>query len=616
MGQPDVFAERAEVERSIQGKTLCDWFAQAAELHGDAPALSDLVDGQWKTLTWSEYRQAALEIAAGYAALGVGPGDAVALMMPNRSEHLLADQGALHAGAVPVTVYATFAPEQIAYVAGHCSARVAVLDGQPELDRWSQVLDRLPELSTVIVLDPAAVPAGERYMSWHDLRELGRDRLLAEPEVVRDRIDGIRPEDPVTLLYTSGTTGNPKGVYESHHAVLFEVTITQRMTKIPELGSSLCYLPLAHIAERVLSLYGPIHTYSHVHFCPDFTQLAGLLGQVRPHGFFGVPRVWEKVMSGIQAVMSANPDEQRRAEVQAAMAAGRAYVDASQYGREMPAAVAEAFAEADANVLAPIRALLGLDRAELFASAAAPLPRDVQEFFAGLGMKILDVWGMTETCGAVTGNTMDAFRLGTVGRAYPGVELRLLDDGEILVRAPVNTRGYLHQPDATAALVDADGWLHTGDVGTIDADGFLSIVDRKKELFITAGGENIAPSMIENLLKEHPLVGQALAFGDLRPYPVALLTLDTEIVPGWAAQRGIEYGSLAELIAHPEAQAEVGRAVEAANERLAQVQKIKRWRLLPVEWTPESEELTPTLKLKRRVIHAKYSDAIDSLYAG
>jgi long-chain acyl-CoA synthetase len=298
------------------------------------------------------------------------------------------------------------------------------------------------------------------------------------------------------------------------------------------------------------------------------------------------------------------------------MATGRRYVQSCEFGNTTSNDLAEEFRRADETVLRPIRSLLGLGEATTVSAGAAPLPPDVGSFFAGLGLKILDVYGMTETTGAFTTNTPDAFRLGTVGRALPGVELKIADDGEILTRGPLNTPGYLNLPDRTAELVDADGWLHTGDIGSLDPDGFLSVVDRKKELIITSGGENISPAAIENLLVAHPLIGQALSYGDRRPYVVALLTLDGDVAPAWARAHGIEASSLAELADEPAVLEAVGTAVAAANQRLARVQQVKRWRLLPVEWIAESEELTPTLKLKRRVVHAKYADVIDALYAG
>jgi long-chain acyl-CoA synthetase len=309
-------------------------------------------------------------------------------------------------------------------------------------------------------------------------------------------------------------------------------------------------------------------------------------------------------------------DEAKRAAIAAAMETGREYVMSCQYGSTTSAELAARFAAADESVLRPIKALLGLDEAVNVVSAAAPLPPDVAAFFAGLGMKILDVYGMTETTGAFTTNTPAAFRFGTVGRPVAGIEVKIADDGEILARGPLNTPGYLNLPEQTRDLLDEDGWLHTGDIGTMDDDGFVSVVDRKKELIITSGGENISPAAVENVLVANALIGQALAFGDRRKFVVALLTLDGEVAPAWARARGIEASSLAELAENPVVLEAVRAAVEAANQHLARVQQVKRWQLLPVEWTAESEELTPTFKLKRRVIHNKYADVIDSLYAG
>jgi long-chain acyl-CoA synthetase len=560
-------------------------------------------------------RQRVLEVAAGFAALGLAPGERVALMLPNRSEHVLADLGAVHAGGLGVTLYATLAPEQIGYVAADCDARIAVLDGAAELARWQPVLDQLPGLTTIIVRDPVACPAGDRYMTWDGLVALGRERLAADPDEITARVAAIKPGDPLALLYTSGTTGNPKGVVLTHQNILYEMAAAERMGVVVPRVRWVSYLPLAHIAERMFSIYLAIGAVSDVHFCPDPAQLVRVIGQVRPTAFFGVPRVWEKIRAGIQALLAAEQDEGKRAAVAQAMGIGRRYVQSCQYGQATPPELEVQFRAADEQVLGPIRGLLGLGEAVSVFSAAAPLPPDVAAFFAGLGMKILDVYGMTETTGAFTANTPSEFKLGTVGRPYAGMEVAIAGDGEILARGPLITPGYLNRPDLTEALIDPDGWLHTGDVGTIDADGFVSVTDRKKELIITAGGENIAPAAVENVLVAHPLVGQALAYGDGRPYVIALLTLDGEAAPAWARARGIAAGSLAELACDPQVLAEVAAGVAAANQRLARVQQVKRWRLLPVEWTAETEELTPTLKLKRRVVHAKYADVIDSLYA-
>ncbi|MEV5744061.1 AMP-dependent synthetase/ligase [Microbispora rosea] len=607
-----VIEERAAIEQEIAGRTVCEQLRWAAQEHPDSPAYSDPAGDGWTTLTYAEARGRVLQIAAGYAALGLRPGDAVALMLVNRSEHVLADLGAVHAGGVPCSIYATFAPEQVAYVARDVGARIAVLGGPADLARWEPVLGELPALTRIVMLEGA--PEGdERFLSWEAFLKLGADALAADPAAVDARWRAVTPEDTLAVLYTSGTTGNPKGVPLTHANVLFEIVTTQRMIELPTHGTQISYLTYAHIAERVLSLYLPLVKVNHVYFCTDMANLGATLGQVRPVLFFGVPRVWEKMMARLQALLATQPPEQQE-NVRAAMAAGLAYVEGQQHGHTVTPEVREAYERADAALLSIVRSLIGLDQARWCATAAAPMPVEVQRFFAGLGLKVIDVYGMTETTGAFTVNSPEVFRLGTVGRAEPGVEVRIAEDGEILTRSPLNTRGYLGLPEATAELLDDDGWLHTGDVGSIDEDGFVRIVDRKKELFITSGGENVSPAAIEGHLKEHPLIGQALAYGDRRPYPVAILTLDGEVAPEWARARGIAFGSLSDLAAHPDVLKEVEAAVEAANRKLARVQQVKRWRLLPVEWTAETAELTPSLKLKRRVVHARYAEVIEELY--
>ncbi|MFB4262004.1 AMP-dependent synthetase/ligase [Nonomuraea sp. GTA35] len=607
----EVLEVRAEIERQIAGRTVCEQLRLAAEQHHDAPAYSDPDGEGWRTLSYGQARERVLEIAAAFVALGLEPGESVALMMINRSEHVLADLGAVHAGGVGCTVYSTFAPDQIAFVADNVGARYAVLGGPADLGRWEPVLDRLDGLRKIIVLEGA--PAGDRFMSWADFLALGRERLAADPGQVEARWRAVTPGDVATVLYTSGTTGTPKGVPLTHTNIFYEVAATDRLTSLPMRGTQISYLTYAHIAERILSLYLPLVKVSHVHFCTDLANLGATLGQVRPMMFFGVPRVWEKMMARLLAVLATQPEEQQAA-VREAMAAGAAYVEAGQYGRTVTPEIQAAYDKADAALLSVIRGMIGFDRAEWTATGAAPLPDEVQHFYAGLGLKVIDVYGMTETTGAFTGNSPACYRLGSVGRAEPGVEIRIADDGEILTRSPLNTAGYLNRPEATAELVDADGWLHTGDIGTVDDDGFYRVVDRKKELIITAGGENISPAEIENHLKQHNLIGQALAYGDNRPHPVAVLTLDAEVAPGWAQARGITFGSLAELAEHPDVLAEVEAAVQAANAKLARVQQVKKWALLGVEWTAETEELTPSLKLKRRIIHSKYADIIEGLY--
>jgi long-chain acyl-CoA synthetase len=421
--------------------------------------------------------------------------------------------------------------------------------------------------------------------------------------------------NPATILYTSGTTGDPKGVVLTHANVVYECESTLRRNGAQPDNVTMSYLPYAHIAERVLSMYLPPHVGDwHVHLVADPTLLVPALVEVRPIQFFGVPRVWEKIRAGLSAMLAQEPDEGRRAAIEGAMTVGTEYVESLQAGRTTTPELAQRYDAASAAVITPIKARLGLDRVTWAGCASAPMPLEVARFFAGLGLAVYDIYGMTETCGAASACGPKLFRLGTVGTALPGVELRIADDGEVLIRGPITTPGYHRRSDATDALLDEDGWVHSGDIGAMDDDGYLAIVERKKELIITSAGKNVAPSNIESLLKESPIIGHALAYGDNRPYVVAVLTLDGEVAPVLAKARGIAFTDLADLAAKPEILELAQAAVDAANARLSRPEQVKSFELLPAEWTAESEELTPTLKLKRRIVHTKYADVIDRLY--
>ena len=613
----DVLEARARIEKEIAGQTLLTAFAATVAEQGDRPAYSDKigVDGQgWRTLGWRELADSARTVAAALVAYGVQPGDTVAVMASNRIEHVVADLGALHAGATPLSIYNTLAPDQVAYVAGQAEPSVVVVESVDHLARWEHALAQLA-VRRVVVLDESARPDGEVFVSWARLLEDGAAARTSGTDAEIDRrVAEIAPDQPATILYTSGTTGNPKGVIITHHMVLFECTSSLQTANPQGENIFISYLPFAHIAERTLGMYIPWTRGAHIHLIGDPALLLGALGEVRPTRFFGVPRVWEKIRTGVSAKLAAEPDETKRAAIEQAMATGLAWVESQQYGETTSPELQARFEAADAQVLGLLRMLLGLDRCEWAASAAAPMPLEVARFFAGLGLKIYDVYGMTETCAAVTSCGTESFRLGTVGRALAGVEIALADDGEILARGPVSTPGYHRQEDATRALIDDDGWLHTGDIGELDADGFLRVVDRKKELIITSSGKNIAPSNIENYLKESPIIGHAMAVGDGKPYVVAVMTLDGEIAPLVAQQAGIEVTGLADLAAHPTILGMAQAAVDAANARLSRPEQVKRWALLPTEWTAESAELTPTLKLKRRVVSSNYAEEIEALY--
>jgi long-chain acyl-CoA synthetase len=615
---PDVLAERARIEEQVAGKTTVDLLAATAQTHADEPGYSDknhVPEGEsWRTLTWHEVRETSLDVAAALIGAGVATGDKVAIMATNRVEHVLADFGAVHAAATPMSIYNTLSQEQVGFIAGHAEPTVAILETADHVMRWEVALTATPSLTTVVVIDPDARRDDPRFTTWEQFLADGAARRAEDPDTVTARSAELTPDDPATILYTSGTTGNPKGVVLSHHNVLYEAVSTLEAAGLGGPQRQISYLPFAHIAERVLGIYGPQLEGGHIHCLGDPAQLLGALGEVHPTAFFGVPRVWEKIKTGISAKLAADPNPDNVKLVEDSMKAGLAWVSAQEVGGTMTPEIEAAYQQADEAILGFLKLLLGLDQVQWAGSAAAPMPIEVARFMAGLGLKVYDVYGMTETCGAVTANGPAGFRLGTVGRPTPGMEIRLADDGEVLIRGPVNTSGYYRQEDATRLLIDDEGWVHSGDIGTLDDDGFFAIVDRKKELIITSAGKNIAPSNIEGYLKESPIIGHAMAVGDAKPYVVAILTLDGEIAPLVAAKMGIEYTDLADLAQKPEILAMAQAAVDAANARLSRPEQVKAFELLPVEWTAESEELTPTLKLKRRVVNAKYSDVLDRLY--
>src|SRR4051794_3494892 len=610
--------ERDDILRSVEGRTVLDALTRTAEQYADHPAYSDQVSPgstavgtQWRTLTWAEVRDTARALAAALVDRGLDPGATAAIMASNRIEHVLADHATLMAGGVPMSIYNTLSPEQVSYIAGHAEPQVVFLETADHVARWTLALADVSSIKVLVGLGDAVVDDA-RFVRWDDLVDHGRTLALDEVDA---RSAALRPDDPATILYTSGTTGAPKGVVLSHANIVYQAAGTLRRNDAEPGNVTLSYLPYAHIAERVLSLYIPPYFGDwHVHLVGDPTLLVPALAQVRPKQFFGVPRVWEKIRSGLSGMLAAEPDAERRAAIEGAMAVGAEYVESLQVGHATSPELQARYDAASAAVLTPIKSLLGLDRVTWAGSASAPMPIEVARFFAGLGLAIYDIYGMTETSGAATACGPENFKLGTVGRALPGVELAIAEDGEVLMRGPITTSGYYKRPEATATLLDDDGWVHSGDIGAIDDDGFLSVVDRKKELIITSAGKNVAPSNIESLLKESPIVGHALAFGDNRPYVVAVLTLDGEVAPVVAQRAGIAYTDLADLAAKPEILAMAQAAVDAANARLSRPEQVKSFELLPTEWTAESEELTPTLKLKRRIVHAKYADVIDRLY--
>jgi len=444
------------------------------------------------------------------------------------------------------------------------------------------------------------------------------DEVIAEadPEFDADAsVALIDPEDVITLIYTSGTTGPPKGVQLVHRNVMSAVRIVNDLIRLPENGRVISWLPAAHVAERVAHHYLPIAYGLTVTTCPDPRQIVAVLPEVRPSWFFAVPRIWEKLKAGLEAMFAGLPDEQREAS-QRALEASLQRVRLQQAGEPVPEELEAAWAQADAAVFAPLRAQLGFDQFEAVNVGAAPTPVEVLEFFHAIGIPVAELWGMSETTGAGCVNPPERIKIGTVGPPSPGIEVRLADDGELLVRGEVIMPGYRNLPDRTAEAIDDDGWLHTGDIAQIDDDGYVRIVDRKKEIIINAAGKNMSPANIEATLKaSSPLIGQAAVIGDGRPYNTALIVLDADFGPAWAAQQGLSVTALEDLAVDPSVRDAVQAGVDAANAKLARVEQIKRFHIVAGDWLPGGDELTPTMKLKRRPILEKYADEIAALYA-
>jgi long-chain acyl-CoA synthetase len=557
------------------------------------------------TITWGELRERVDALAGGLAKLGVRRGDTVALMMSNRPEFHLCDLAAMMLGATPFSIYNTYTPEQIRYVVADAGAKVLICE-QQYLPQVREARRELPALEYVIVIDGEA-PLGTLALS---------DVEGSNPDFDVDAaVAQIKSNDVLTLIYTSGTTGPPKGVQLVHRNLLATVEGIEDLIEFPRDGRVVSWLPAAHVAERNAHHYLPIVFGLQITCCDDPREVLSYLPEVRPSWFFAVPRIWEKLKAGLETMVAAQPEERQQA-LQAALDAAVRKVRMEQAGVAVPAELAEQVAKADAEIFAGLREMLGLDQVEAINVGAAPTPVEVLEFFHAIGLPLAELWGMSETCGAGSVNPPSKIKLGTVGPPAPGIEIKLDEDGEVLVKSDVVMLGYRNLPEKTAEAFTDDGWLRTGDIGAFDEDGYLSIIDRKKELIISAAGKNMSPANIEATIKSSsPLIGQACCIGDRRPYNTALIVLDADFAPAWAAQQGIEDTTLAALAGEERVRAAVQEAIDGANQKLARVEQIKKFELVAGDWLPGGDELTPTMKLKRKPIAAKYERAIDALYA-
>ena len=606
----DLQAVRERIEQSIAGKTLLTEFEDAVRERGDAPALHWRSPSGWQALSWRDYRATVRRVAYGLKSLGIPPGSFGVILSRNRPEHVISDLGLLYARGVPVSLYNTLAPEQLAYIAGHCEAVVAFVEDAGMLAKFEPVRDRLPALEHIVLFEGEAPGA----IGFDDLLQRGDAAAAQDPGWFDAAAEDVTPDDLVTLIYTSGTTGPPKGVMDSHRQVLWMSASGNTSLPDPDVEERhLSYLPLAHAFERYAGYWNAIIRRAQVFFCPDLQAVFQYAAEVHPTIMIGSPRVWEKLQAGLQAALAAEPDAARRTAVERALAVGQRVAEYRMQGRDLPAELQAAAAQA-APVWLAIRARVGLDQCRIGVTGAAPISPGVVAFFRSLDLPLVEGYGMTESTVGATMNPIGEERLGTVGRANSGLELKVAEDGELLMRGGNVMQGYYKDPSGTAAAIDADGWLHTGDVATIDADGYVRIVDRKKELIITAGGKNVSPANLENLLKRCPLIGQAAVIGDRRPFIAALLVLDPDAARVWAGQHGLAAASLAELAGNAELVGELQRAVDAANTEVSQAEQVRKFTVLPVEWGVDTGELTPTLKLKRRVIGERYAAEIEDVY--
>ena len=593
---------------ALNAHTMCEAFQLTAAAQADDVALRTLGDAV--SITFAEYRDRVARLAAGLHALGVGHGDTVGFMLTNRPEFHLLDTAAMHLGAAPFSIYNTSSEEQIAYLLQDAACAVVIVEAA-FAPRMAAAAAQTGTVRHTILIDGEDDDA----LGLDALEDRGAQASDFDFEATWRAVAG---DDLLTLIYTSGTTGPPKGVQLTHANELAQCRGLDQATGWRTGGGSvISFLPNAHIADRGLIHYAQMVWGPTITTCPDPAQVFAHVLDARPTRFGAVPRVWEKLQAALQAGIAGEPDTNRRSAMTEAIALGLEKVALEQAGKAVPDELVLAWAHAERMVFAPLRAGLGFDRCELYIIGAAPAPVEMFHFFAAIGISICEVWGMSELSSVATLVAPQAPRYGTVGRALPGVELRLADDGEVLVRGPTVMAGYRNQAEMTAETIDADGWLATGDIGTLDEDGALRIVDRKKELIINAAGKNMSPANIEQHLKSSsPLIGQAICIGDGRPYNVALLVLDPDASAAFARKHGLGDPSPAAMVRSPELLAEVQAAVDLANERLSRVEQIKRYTVLPVDWAPAGDELTQTMKLRRKPIAAKYAAEIDALYAG
>jgi len=587
-------------------KTVMQVFAQTVAEHGDKVALKHKENGHWVDCSFTQYYDEVKRAGRAFMHLGLEPGRAVSIMGYNCPQWVVADLAAIAAGGMPAGIYTTSSPELVAFVAGHCKAQIMVVENAEHLAKVKKVRDQLPELKAIVMM--FGEDADKDVYSWSEFLALAEKVPEAD---LKQRIDNQNPQDCATLIYTSGTTGQPKAVMMSHHNLVWTASSVSERAGAKPGNDQISYLPLSHIAEQMFSIIAPISIGVTVWFAESIDLLLDTLQDARPHAFFAVPRVWEKMQHKMQAAGADAPPLQKKI---AAWARGIG-LKASEAEERGSSSKPLLYPIAKKLVFDKVAARLGMDRSYFRGTGAAPIARETLDFFASLDLPLYEVWGQSESTGGGTLNYPGTVRRGSIGVTYPETEIKIAEDGEIIMRGPSVFMGYLDNEKATKETINSDGWLLTGDVGKIDDDGFVYITDRKKELIITAGGENISPAHVEGEIKSIPSISQCCVIGDKRKYLTALFTLDEESLADAARAAGSPATTVAEAKECEKFNAWLTNEVKTMNSRLARVQTIKKWTVLPADFSIEGGELTPTMKLKRRVVHDKYEDQIESMYA-
>jgi long-chain acyl-CoA synthetase len=572
----------------------------------DAVAYYEKVDGAWLPTMWREYGAQIAGAARALIALGIQPGNAVTVLGFNRPDWVILDVAAMAVGAVPAGIYTTNSPNEVHYVAAHSAAPLILIEDEHQWEKVAAIRDRLPELRHVVTMRGCSPIDDPMVLSWDEFVAKGADVDASAFDV---RLAALKPNDLATLIYTSGTTGPPKGVMLSHENLVFTASEASGIFDLGPADSNVSYLPLSHIAEQMFTIHIPAMSGGHIFYAESIDLLADNLKETRPTIFAAVPRVWEKLYAGVQGKLrEATGIKARLAKW--AMGVGRRHVAALNRGEEPSASLKRQYGLADKLVLSKVRTALGLDRTQVFLTAAAPLNTEILEFFSGFGMIINEVYGQSEGSGPTSATIPGRTVFESVGIPFPKTEVRIGDDGEILVRGKHVFLGYYKDEEATREAL-RDGWLHSGDLGEFDAAGNLYITGRKKDIIVTAGGKNIAPKLLEGALKGHDLVSEAVVIGDRRKYLTALVTLDDEAAEEYMLEHGLD----GDPHTHPEVHDSISATVTELNNDVSRVEQIKKFVILPRPLTIEDGELTPTLKVKRSVVAEHFADQIESMYS-